>query len=404
MRFEGIVAGTLAVILLVSTLMLALTSRQNAVVTESVPSLEIKPPELEITVNGKTVYRGPDPPTSNFVSWMSAVFGSNLQVYVTTTGGASKQVTGYYGDYYGYTSNGKYAYLDYILTQLYVALGSGSGTFSRSTYKMASEIVRAPAGTSVGYNSTHVWLDIVASYQFSQNTTLREVGLIAHFDQLLGGRGAYSVPYCDTSVVDRFDALLLYTPIPDVNVVVGDQVVVRYRFYFTKPFTVQMAYLLALALPPDLLRMTYSQTLNTTSGQATFRNAYGYLSYGWYQCVLPANTVLYYYLVDVRQVNPQVYLAYGTGTQPWSIWDRDVYAPVGRANLEAVTASGNSVQMVFYISNPGPSDLHITELALQLNTTDVDGNWRLITLARWTVDYTVAAGTGVNIAVRVAVP
>jgi len=402
MRFEGIVAGTLTVILLVSTLMLALTSRQNAAVTESVPSLEIKPPELEITVNGKTVYRGPDPPTSNFVSWMSVVFGSNLQAYVTTTGGASKRVTGDFGD----VEVDKHIYIMYIPTQLYVALGSGSGTFSRSTYKMASEITRVPAGTSVGYNSTHAWLDIVASYQFSQNTTLGEVGLIGHFDELTGV-GVFTPPECDGHV-DHFDALLLYTPIPHVNVGVGDQIVVRYRFYFTKPFTMQMAYLMALTLPPDLLRMTYSQTLNTTSGQATFRNAYIFFyapgGTGYYYCKLRANTVLYYYRVDVRQVNPQVYLAYGTGTQPWSIWDRDVYAPVGRAKLQAVTASGNSVQMVFYINNPGSSDLRITELALQLNTTDVNGNWRLITLARWTVDYTVAAGTGVNIAVRVAVP
>jgi len=387
MRRKALALGiALALVLASIPVLLVLNShsKPSGAVEMSLPL-----PELTVTVNGRTVYAGPDPPTSNMIQMLSAAIGSSLSVSVVDASGRNIAITQtgavpiFYWNIYGKISHFPMTY--------YVALGNGSQSFSRSVIKLASQIVRVNAGTNVGYNSTHAWLDIVGSYQFPSKNMITEVGVVADVIGYWTTGGAYG---CE----GYFPVLMLYTPVPTISVEQGDLVVVRYRFYFTKPFTVQMAKYLSLWIYPSINGVTISTTMNHTSGTSNFLMA------STSSCYLVQYSIPYFYKDDVRSKSPQVYLAYGNGNQPWSIWDRYVYSPLGRAPLETVTASDNAVQMVFYINNPGSTDMHITELALQVNTTDASGVWRLVTLARWTVDYTIPAGSGVHIAVRVATP
>jgi len=385
MRRKALALGIALALVLASipALLILSYSKPSGAVEMSLPL-----PELTITVNGRTVYTGPDPPTSNMIQWLSAAIGSSLSATVVDTSGHTRRVTSTDGDGCYATYWDIYGPLKISLfpKDYFVVLGNGSQSFSRSVYKLASQYAKVGVGTDVGYNATHAWLDVVASYQFPSKNTITEVGLLADFTTL------------SNSFIKSYDVLLLYTSIPPVTVNQGDLVVVRYRFYFTKPFTIQMAKYLSLWIFPGVHRMQVSASMNHTSGTSTF-----FTSVNSYFC-LDIYSVPFFYLDSIRSQSPQVYLAYGSGTQPWSIWDRDVYSPLGRAPLETVTASDNAVQMVFYINNPGSTNMHITELALQVNTTDSSGAWRVITLARWTVDYTIQAGSGVHIAVRVVTP
>jgi len=386
MRRKALALGVaLALILASLPVLLVLNSNKPSGAVE----MSLPLPELTITVNGRTVYAGPDPPTNNMIQWLSVAIGSSLSATVVDTSGYTLGVTSPSGGGCCVSSNYRGLLKINLFPESYfVVLGNGLQSFSRSVYKLASQYAKVGVGTDIGYNATHAWLDVVASYQFPSKNTITEVGLLACFTQLL-----------DVPTIHSYDVLLLYTSIPPVTVNQGDLVVVRYRFYFTKPFTIQMAKYLSLWVFPSGYRMKISASMNHTSGTSTFFTSVSYS----YFC-LDRYSIPYFYLSDIRSQSPQVYLAYGNGNQPWSIWDRDVYSPLGRAPLETVTASDNAVQMVFYINNPGSTNMHITELALQVNTTDASGVWRLVTLARWTVDYTIQAGSGVHIAVRVATP
>jgi len=394
MRRKALALGVALALVLASIpalLVLNSYSKPSGAVEMSLPL-----PELTITVNGRTVYTGPDPPTSNMITLLSVVLGANIGgssgVTIKDTGGASRVVTSpscYGSSYCAKDSSGKNFYLQSFPQTLYIVLGNGSQSLSRGVYKLANQIASVRAGQDFGYNSTHVWLDLVGSYQFPSSNTITEVGV-----------DAFSVGYDNLGNGFKYDTLLIYTTIPAVSVKQGDLVVVRYRFYFTKPFTMQMAKYMALVLPPNTYGEIVTQSINHTLGTAQFAITEDNPSWLKFNCYVFLGLLR----TDARYRNPQVYLAYGSGTQPWSIWDRDVYSPLGRAPLETVTASDNAVQMVFYISNTGSTNMHITELALQLNTTDASGVWRLVTLARWTVDYTIQAGSGVHIAVRVATP
>jgi len=387
MRRKALALGIALALVLASIPVLLVLNSHNK--PSGAVEMSLPLPELTITVNGRTVYTGPDPPTSNMIQWLSVAIGSSLSATVVDTSGSTQSVTSTGASGCCTLSYTAYGTLKISLfpESYFVVLGNGSQSFSRSVYRLASQYTKVGAGTNIGYNATHTWLDVVASYQFPSRNTITEVGLLAQFTALSNTRK------------ESHDVLLLYTSIPPVTVNQGDLVVVRYRFYFAKPFTIQMAKYLSLWIFPGIFHMQVSTSMNHTSGTSTFFTT----APDVYFC-LGAYSVPSFYLDNVRSKSPQVYLAYGSGTQPWSIWDRGVYSPLGRAPLVSVTASDNAVQMVFYINNPGSTDMHITELALQVNTTDASGVWRLVTLARWTVDYTIPAGSGVNIAVRVATP
>jgi len=436
MRRKALALGVVLALILASLpvlLVLNSYSKPSGAVEMSLPL-----PELTITVNGRTVYAGPDPPTSNFINLMGVALAAKRDVTLTGYSGSSITLTRsvpvgsdtqYYIDFY-FTSGSKifiygscpyinvpaydfvvYAqlgnmyngYIQYILEGMFVALGNGSASFTRNAYALSREVVRASAGTTYGYNSTGSWFDIISTFSVPASFNLKEVGVVLRLrDPRMYGTYAniFANPYVDV--------LLLYTVLPSpVTLNAGDTVAVRYRFYLPKPFTVQMAKWLRLWLPSSIdYDKPIQESVNATTGVVTLK----------YQAIELRNncpktqaayndkSVVAGFFIQGTDPSKQVYLAYGNGAQSWSVWDKDVYSPLGRAPLVSAVPSGNSLSLVFYINNPGSTDMRITELALQVNTTDASGVWRLVTLARWTVDYTIPAGSGVHIAVRVATP
>jgi len=397
------------------------------------PQLEVRVPypELTIEVNGRPVYAGPDPPTSNFINYLTLTFGKQ-PVSVVDTSGTSRQITSTslvggdansYRDYYFtdrdsaylrtdwtqpplwiWTYYGGKAYNGYIrlvMDSLYIALGNGTQAFSRDVYKLAREVARYGVGVSYGYNSTNVWLDVVSSFTMGRDLSVTEVGLIMKLRN----------PYCISGVgvnldsMATYDVLLLYTVLPSpVRLKQGDTVTIRYRFYL-RPFTVQGLKWLKLWLPSSVdYNYPITETVNATDATTTLKyHPLLFLANQYVQVVYNYRSVTAIFS-QFSDPSKRLYLAYGTGSQPWSPLDRNVYSYAGRVPVSAIVASGNAVQLVFYINNPSSTPLNIKELALQVNVTDVNGVWRLVTLARWTVDYTVQPNSGVNLVVRIATP
>jgi len=437
MRRKALALGIALALVLASIpalLVLNSHSKPSGAVEMSLPL-----PELTITVNGRTVYAGPDPPTSNFIQFMGVALAAKRDVALTSYSGSSFSLTRSvsvgsntesYADFF-FTSGSQifiygncpyimipaydfvyYAklglmyngYIRYIIEGMFVVLGNGSASFTRDAYALSREVVRASAGTSYGYNSTGSWFDVVSSLSVPASFNLKEVGVVLRLRDPM----YYSTARDNILANPYVDVLLLYTVLPSpVTLNAGDTVAVRYRFYLPKPFTVQMAKWLRLWLPSSIdYDKPIQESVNATTGVVTLK----------YQAIELRNTcphtqaaynnrsVVAGFFIQGTEPSRQVYLAYGNGNNAWSVWDKDVYNPLGRAPLLSAVASGNSLSLVFYINNPGSTDMHITELALQVNTTNASGVWRLVTLARWTVDYTIPAGSGVHIAVRVATP
>jgi len=434
MRRKALVLGIVLALVVVSLpLVLVLNGALKNESAVTPPELEVPAPELVITVNGREVYRGPDPPTSNFLKMLAVAIAAQRDITLTNYGGqpvtlTKSVLTGsddycftdmpfsdasratlcgyatcplyYYISFWGHAYNG---FITKVIESLSIALGDGSGSFYRDAHSLYHEILRVGAGTSYAYNSTHTWFDISTSFVANGSMNIREVGVIL---RLRDPRLKNCIPI---TCHPYDDILILYTPLPSaVALNKDDAVVIRYRFYFTKPFTVQMVKWLRVWLPPTLdYDQPIRESINATDVTTTVKyHAVEFRSTNpSSQATYNDRSVVAGFFLEGTDPSRQVYLAYGSGSNGWSVWDRDVYSPIGITPLISAEASGNSLIMIFRIHNSNPlTSMHITELALQVNTTDANGVWHRVTLARWTVDYTLPPLQDVYISVRIAVP
>ncbi len=103
-----------------------------------------------------------------------------------------------------------------------IAVGSGTGVPSPSDIDLFNRIATIGPLTERGYNTTHYWISLTATFTFESNTTITEVGLFAF-----------------VWIASKY--LLLVHDILDtpVSVSANESLDINYVIYFTAPLTLQ---------------------------------------------------------------------------------------------------------------------------------------------------------------------
>lgn len=174
--------------------------------------------ELEIKVNGETVYYDPDDPaTLNLAYMLAAAFAPDPNTLPSITDFSGATISGYYprirSDGYDPPNDLGNIYPPHIiLTDL-------NQTITRDIFTLSGNLIRVAPIATIADNGTNLVITISASYTFSTTYNLAMVGLtIRFYDQVwvnAPGEGEILV------FVDDIN--------PDISVNVGDTVTIIYR-------------------------------------------------------------------------------------------------------------------------------------------------------------------------------